>query len=68
MSKQPILFKHHPRQAWIDEALAASMAAPTLRNEDVRALDQMRQRLVQLTTAIRNLEGSLAQSDPLPPW
>lgn len=44
------------------------VATSTLRNEDIRALDQTRQRLLQLTTAIQTLQTSLPQSDPLPSW
>lgn len=39
-----------------------------MRNEDIRALDQTRQRLLQLTTAIQTLQSSLLQSEPLPSW
>ena len=35
---------------------------------DIRALEQTRQRLAQLTSSLSSLHQSLLASDPLPPW
>ena len=42
------------------------MAAPT--QEQLKTLEQSRQRLVQLTRSLASLITSLNQSDPLPSW
>ncbi|OGM47009.1 mediator of RNA polymerase II transcription subunit 8 [Aspergillus bombycis] len=42
------------------------MATPT--HEQLKTLEQSRQRLVQLTRSLASLIGSLNQSDPLPSW
>lgn len=41
-------------------------AAPT--GDDLRALEQMRQRLLQITSSIASLKNDVLQSAPLPPW
>lgn len=43
------------------------MATPLNQNQ-IRVLEQTRQRLVQLTHSIGSLVASLQHSDPLPPW
>ncbi|KAJ5090640.1 hypothetical protein N7532_009324 [Penicillium argentinense] len=40
----------------------------TLTNDQIKTLEQSRQRLVQLTRSLGSLIGSLNQSEPLPPW
>ncbi|KAJ5860917.1 uncharacterized protein N7529_008227 [Penicillium soppii] len=40
----------------------------TLNQEQIKVLEQSRQRLVQLTRSLGSLIASLNQSDPLPPW
>lgn len=42
------------------------MAAPT--QEQLKTLEQSRQRLIQLTRSIGSLMQSLQRGDPLPPW
>ncbi|PKY02062.1 putative RNA polymerase II mediator complex component Med8 [Aspergillus campestris IBT 28561] len=42
------------------------MSTPT--KDQIKALEQSRQRLVQLTHSLASLIGSLNQSDPLPSW
>lgn len=42
------------------------MATPT--PDQIKVLEQSRQRLVQLTRSLGSLISSLNQSDPLPPW
>ena len=39
-----------------------------LTQEQIKVLEQSRQRLVQLTRSLGSLIASLNQSDPLPPW
>ncbi|KAL4891005.1 mediator of RNA polymerase II transcription subunit 8 [Aspergillus ambiguus] len=36
--------------------------------DQIKALEQSRQRLAHLTRSLASLKGSLHQSDPLPPW
>lgn len=36
--------------------------------ENIRALDQLRQRLSQLSTSIASLRVELERSEPLPTW
>jgi mediator complex subunit MED8 len=48
--------------------LASSEMATTLSQDQVKVLEQTRQRLVQLTHSLGSLSASLQQSDPLPPW
>ncbi|CAI7626370.1 unnamed protein product [Penicillium pancosmium] len=40
----------------------------TLTNDQIKVLEQSRQRLAQLTRSLGSLIASLNQSDPLPPW
>ncbi|OQD70661.1 hypothetical protein PENDEC_c022G00469 [Penicillium decumbens] len=40
----------------------------TLTSDQIKVLEQSRQRLVQLTRSLGSLIASLNQSDPLPPW
>lgn len=40
----------------------------TLNQDQIKVLEQTRQRLVQLTHSLGSLVGSLNQSDPLPSW
>jgi hypothetical protein len=47
---------------------ASSEMATTLSQDQVKVLEQTRQRLVQLTHSLGSLAASLQQSDPLPPW
>lgn len=42
------------------------MASPT--QDQIKVLEQSRQRLVQLTRSLGSLVASLNQSDPLPSW
>lgn len=42
------------------------MTTPT--KDQIKALEQSRQRLVQLTHSLASLIASLNQSDPLPSW
>lgn len=44
------------------------MAATTLRQEDLKVLDQTRQRLFQLANNIASLKTDVQQGNPLPPW
>ena len=41
---------------------------PTLAEEDVKALDETRRRLQQLTAGLSSLQQTLGQNDPLPSW
>jgi hypothetical protein len=43
-------------------------AMSNLTQEQIKVLEQSRQRLVQLTRSLGSLIASLNQSDPLPPW
>lgn len=40
----------------------------TTHQNDLRALEQTRQRLLQLTNALSSLQREIAVSDPLPNW
>lgn len=40
----------------------------TLSEQDLRILEQTRQRLSQLTNSLASLQQNIVQSDPLPPW
>lgn len=40
----------------------------TINENQVKVLEQTRQRLLQLTHSLGSLTGSLQQSDPLPSW
>lgn len=40
----------------------------SLNQDQIKILEQSRQRLVQLTRSLASLIGSLNQSDPLPSW
>ena len=40
----------------------------TLSQQDLKILEQTRQRLFQLTNSILSLQQNIVQSDPLPPW
>ncbi|KAI9797094.1 MAG: mediator of RNA polymerase II transcription subunit 8 [Candelina submexicana] len=40
----------------------------TLTQQDIKALEQTRQRLVQLTSNLASLQNSIHTSDPLPSW
>ncbi|KAL2074041.1 hypothetical protein VTL71DRAFT_7819 [Oculimacula yallundae] len=44
------------------------MAQPWLNQEDVKALEQVRQRVFQLTNNIASLKADVLRSNPLPPW
>ncbi|KAF4630437.1 hypothetical protein G7Y89_g7700 [Cudoniella acicularis] len=44
------------------------MAQVGLGQEDLKALEQTRQRLYQLKNNIASLKGNILQSNPLPPW
>ena len=37
-------------------------------DKQLRALDQLRQRLQQASRALSSMRGDLERSDPLPPW
>jgi hypothetical protein len=45
-----------------------SMMAASLNENQIKVLEQTRQRLVQLTHSLGSLAGSLQHSDPLPSW
>lgn len=40
----------------------------TLNQDQIKVLEQTRQRLMQLTHSLGSLAASLNQSDPLPSW
>ena len=40
----------------------------TLNQEEVSALEQLRQRLRQLYTSLNSLQSKIGQSESLPPW
>lgn len=40
----------------------------TLSPQDLKILEQTRQRLFQLTNSLASLQQNILQSDPLPPW
>jgi mediator of RNA polymerase II transcription subunit 8 len=44
------------------------MAQATLGHEDIKALEQTRQRLYQLSNNIASLKGDVLRSNPLPQW
>ncbi|CAL3972060.1 hypothetical protein PZA11_005277 [Diplocarpon coronariae] len=44
------------------------MAQPSLTQEDIKVLEQLRQRLSQLTNNIASQKSDLVRSNPLPPW
>ncbi|KAG4435004.1 hypothetical protein IFR05_009529 [Cadophora sp. M221] len=44
------------------------MAQPALNQEDVKVLEQVRQRVSQLTNNIASLKSDVIRSNPLPPW
>ena len=44
------------------------MASPFLRQEDLKVLDQTRQRLFQLASNLSSLKTDVEQGAPLPPW
>ena len=44
------------------------MAHVSLAPEDIKALEQTRQRLYQLTSNIASLKTDIVQSNPLPQW
>jgi mediator of RNA polymerase II transcription subunit 8 len=44
------------------------MAQATLSQEDLKALEQARQRLYQLSNNIASLKGDVLRSSPLPQW
>lgn len=44
------------------------MATPDLQQDDLRTLDQTRQRLSQLANNIASLKSDIQQGNPLPPW
>lgn len=44
------------------------MAHVSLAQEDIKALEQTRQRLFQLTSNIASLKQDILQSNPLPQW
>jgi mediator of RNA polymerase II transcription subunit 8 len=44
------------------------MSAATLGPQDIKALEQTRQRLSQLMHSLSSLQNTIYQSDPLPPW
>jgi mediator of RNA polymerase II transcription subunit 8 len=44
------------------------MAAPSLQQDDLKTLDQTRQRLYQLANNIASLKSDIQQGNPLPPW
>jgi Mediator of RNA polymerase II transcription complex subunit 8 len=44
------------------------MAHVTLSQEDIKALEQTRQRLYQLSNNIASLKGDVLRSNPLPQW
>lgn len=45
-----------------------TMAQATLSQEDIKALEQTRQRIFQLTKNIESLKGDVLRSNPLPQW
>ncbi|CZT12237.1 related to Mediator of RNA polymerase II transcription subunit 8 [Rhynchosporium agropyri] len=44
------------------------MAQPSLNQEDIKVLEQVRQRVFQLTNNIASLKSDVLRSNPLPPW
>ncbi|KAL3425908.1 RNA polymerase ii mediator complex component [Phlyctema vagabunda] len=44
------------------------MANPSLRQEDIKTLEQMRQKLFTLTNNLGSLKNDVARSNPLPDW
>lgn len=44
------------------------MATPSLQQDDLKTLDQTRQRLSQLANNIASLKSDVQQGNPLPPW
>jgi len=44
------------------------MAQPSLTQEDLKALEQARQRLYQLSNNIASLKSDVLRSNPLPQW
>ncbi|MCJ1251175.1 mediator of RNA polymerase II transcription subunit 8 [Trapelia coarctata] len=44
------------------------MSAPSLGQQEIKALEQTRQRLSQLTHSLSSMQQRILQSDPLPPW
>jgi len=44
------------------------MATPSLQQDDLKTLDQTRQRLSQLANNIASLKSDIQQGNPLPPW
>lgn len=50
------------------ELLQTTHIMSNLNQEQIKVLEQSRQRLVQLTRSLGSLISSLNQSDPLPPW
>jgi mediator of RNA polymerase II transcription subunit 8 len=44
------------------------MAQAMLSQEDLKVLEQARQRLYQLTNNIASLKGDVLRSNPLPQW
>ncbi|KAL9102806.1 MAG: hypothetical protein Q9163_002084 [Psora crenata] len=40
----------------------------SLSDQDIKVLEQTRQRLAQLTSSLSNLQTQIINSDPLPPW
>jgi len=44
------------------------MSGPSLGQQEIKALEQTRQRLSQLTNSLSALQQAVLQSDPLPPW
>lgn len=45
-----------------------AMSSTALRQEDLKVLDQTRQRLFQLANNIASLKADVQQGNPLPPW
>src|SRR6202020_933912 len=56
------------RQPTSRAAIGATMAQATLSQEDLKALEQARQRLYQLSNNIASLKGDVLRSSPLPQW
>ncbi|KAH7360176.1 putative mediator of RNA polymerase II transcription subunit 8 [Rhexocercosporidium sp. MPI-PUGE-AT-0058] len=44
------------------------MAQPALNQDDIKVLEQVRQRVFQLTNNIASLKSDVMRSNPLPPW
>lgn len=44
------------------------MEPTALSNEELKALESVRQRLYNLSSSISSLKGDVARTHPIPPW